>query len=305
MFLRLDLRAVSVLLVLALPLGMSSCAYLKKTFPKSKKSDTQREKLSETKEPEETMGAVAKLPGQKSSQAARLDAEERQPASIGHWGYHGSAGPEHWGDLRSEFRACKKGRMQSPIDLKWKKPLAGGQIKFMYHQAPLRVIDNGHSIQVNFPEGSKVDLRGHLYELVQLHFHSTSEHTISGRSYPLEMHLVHKDAKGEIAMVGVMFVLGAKNRVIDKIWEHLPRDKNHEVVVTSAQLNPSELLPHRLTYYHYIGSQTKPPCREGVNWNVFNTPVELSLEQLERFRVRYAHNNRPVQRLHGRRPANY
>lgn len=40
--------------------------------------------------------------------------------------------------------------------------------------------------QLTFPDGSMS-----LYEPIQLHFHSPSEHTVEGKYHDLEMHIVH------------------------------------------------------------------------------------------------------------------
>lgn len=222
-----------------------------------------------------------------------------------HWSYDGEAGPEHWGELSHDYAACKTGKMQSPIDLKWSKTKGQGKITFDYHAAPLAVIDNGHTIQVNFKPGSSATIRGKKFDLVQMHFHTASEHTISGKSFPMELHFVHKNKAGKLAVVGVMFREGSPNAMVDAIWKNLPGEKGKEVTVSSVMVQPADFLPTKKSYYHYQGSLTTPPCSEGVNWNVLNTPVEMSADQIQKFREMYANNARPVQQLFGRKPANY
>lgn len=222
-----------------------------------------------------------------------------------HWSYEGHGGPEHWGTLDPKWVTCSEGKTQSPVDLKWSKSKGDGKIEFSYQGSPLKLIDNGHTLQVNFEPGSKVNLRGQTYELVQMHFHTTSEHTFSGKSYPLELHFVHKNAEGKLAVVGVMFEVGAAHPGIQALWDQWPTEKGAEKVVSGVQVNPQDFLPSRSSHYHYWGSLTTPPCSEGVNWNVLNTPLQISKEQLARFTKTYAHNSRPVQPLFGRKPANF
>jgi carbonic anhydrase len=222
-----------------------------------------------------------------------------------HWSYHGEGGPEHWGKVDPKYSLCSDGKHQSPIDLRWSKPTTSGKILFHYKDSKVSVIDNGHTIQIGFEEGNKVSIRGKSYDLVQLHFHSASEHTLSGNSFPLEMHLVHKDKDGKLAVLGVFIKEGEKNQLIDQIWSKIPKEKHAESHASDFSLDPSHFLPTAHTYYTYDGSLTTPPCSEGVNWNVFNTPVEFSKEQIETFKKFYTKNNRPLQRLNGRRLANY
>jgi carbonic anhydrase len=221
-----------------------------------------------------------------------------------HWSYAGDTGPKHWAELNPEFKTCEAGKNQSPIDLKFKTPKKDRDIKFSYQVNPLKVIDNGHTIQVNFDKGSSVSIRGENYELLQMHFHTNSEHTFSGKHMPLEAHFVHKNKKGELAVVGVMFKEGKENPELQQIWSHLPSEKN---VVTEAKVDFAavKLIPTNKSHYHYMGSLTTPPCSEGVNWNVLNTPLEASGAQINAFRRLYSANNRPVQPVNDRSPSNF
>ena len=222
-----------------------------------------------------------------------------------HWSYEGEAGPENWGELAHDYHLCREGNEQSPIDLRWKKPQSGHEMKFDYQATGAKVVDNGHTVQVNFSPGSKLSLEGKDFDLLQMHFHTRSEHSLSKKHFPLEAHFVHKNAKGELAVVGVFFSIGKENPTLAKIWEAIPETQGKEKDLKLKGWSPDSLLPQARTHYHYKGSLTTPPCSEGVDWNVFNTPLEVSKKQLERFHQLYTNNARPVQSLHERRPANY
>lgn len=221
-----------------------------------------------------------------------------------HWSYGGEAGPDHWGSLAPDFALCDSGHEQSPVDLKWSQQKGSRTLEFHYQAGTPRVIDNGHTIQVNVPAGSYAVIDGQKYQLAQFHFHAASEHAFSGRHFPLEAHFVHKDAAGRLAVVGVMFDAGRKNEALEKIFREIPKDTGKEVALRE-EFNPAVLLPQAHTHYQYSGSLTTPPCSEGVNWTVLNSPLELSDEQLDVFNRLYVKNNRPIQPLHERKPANY
>jgi carbonic anhydrase len=221
-----------------------------------------------------------------------------------HWSYAGHEGPENWGKLDPEFAACIEGKEQSPIDLKWSKQKGKRKISFHYAEGPLHVVDNGHTIQVNVPVGSYAMIDGQRFSLVQFHFHAESEHTFSGRHFPLELHFVHKNAEGKLAAVGVMFEVGAKNNGLETVFLNMP-GKAHDEKRVMTKFNPASLLPSVHTHYQYSGSLTTPPCSEGVNWTVLNTPMPISEEQLAQFHRAYVHNNRPLQELHERHPASF
>lgn len=216
-----------------------------------------------------------------------------------HWGYEGDAGPEHWGHLSHDFEACGKGRSQSPIDITGAQDANIDAIRFEYKPTQVDIINNGHTIQLNYEPGSSVTIRGKKYSLLQLHFHTPSEHKIDGSPYPMEAHLVHKSDDGELAVVGVMMEKGEKNRFIQVLWNNLPSGPG-EKSKASIKVNAIDFLPADRSYYHYTGSLTTPPCSEGVNWNVLQAAVEVSDEQVEKFASFFPSNARPTQSTHGR-----
>jgi carbonic anhydrase len=217
-----------------------------------------------------------------------------------HWSYEGAHGPRNWGNLQSDFSACKLGHQQSPIDIRQTSKAELPKLEFAYQPSPLKIIDNGHTIQVNALPGSAVTIGGVRYELLQFHFHTPSEERIQGRSYPLVAHLVHRNADGKLAVVAVLFKKGADNPLIKTVWDALPKEKGKEQEPSGVSIDAATLLPQAQAYYNFPGSLTTPPCSEEVNWFVLKQPVEISEAQLKRFHQVYTHNARPVQPLNGR-----
>src|ERR1700757_928728 len=111
--------------------------------------------------------------------------------------------------------------MQSPIDIWVAAKMALPPIEFEYKDAPLRIIDNGHSIQINYPSGSWITVGDKKYELRQLDFHRPGEERVRGRVYDMTLHLVHADSKGRVAVVAVLLRRGSENAAIQKILDHL------------------------------------------------------------------------------------
>ncbi len=226
------------------------------------------------------------------STGAAYASDESKPQ----WGYTGKAGPEHWGSLSPEFATCSTGKEQSPIDV----PNAeGGAVKTNYNDTKVNVVNNGHTIQLNYAAGSSLQSEGAEYDLLQFHFHSPSEHTLNGKSFPLEVHFVHKAQDGTLAVVGVMFEEGAENAELAKIWKDMPKAAN-EVTTSDVTVNAGNLLPVDQTVIRYAGSLTTPPCSEGVKWHVMTSPIEASKEQVEKFLSTVPANNRPLQPLNDR-----
>jgi carbonic anhydrase len=217
-----------------------------------------------------------------------------------HWDYTGEAGADHWGSLRADFAVCNEGRQQSPIDIRDGARLDLEPIDFSYAPSPLRVVDTGHTIQVNIEAGRHIVVNGRRYDLKQFHFHKPAEERIDGRSYDMVAHLVHRDLDGRLAVVAVLFESGAENAFIRKLWPYLPLERGPETVLPDVKVELDKLLPESKAYFTYMGSLTTPPCTEGVLWIVMKTPVAISPEQVSVFSRLYPMNARPIQAANGR-----
>lgn len=211
-----------------------------------------------------------------------------------HWEYSGEYGPSHWTDVSENFSTCATGRLQSPFDISADITAKLPELGLNYRPVPMKIINNGHTIQADQAGGGALNVDGKTYELLQFHFHAGSEYSIDGKSYPLEVHLVHASDAGELAVVGVMFEEGAANAELAKIWEHMPTKKG-ENTVDRQSVNALNLLPESNKYYRFMGSLTTPPCSEGVNWHMMHDPITASAEQIATFREIYPMNARPLQ----------
>nr|VFK38790.1 MAG: carbonic anhydrase [Candidatus Kentron sp. TC] len=215
------------------------------------------------------------------------------------WHYEGPHGPEHWGDLDERYILCKKGKMGSPIDIKKPTRTGAPSIEFRYHPAAsIKILNNGHTIKKSYEsKDSQLVIDGKPYRLMQFHFHAPSEHTIEGKDWPMEVHLVHQNAEDkELAVVGILVEEGEENEneAIGSIWEKVP-EKAGEEVISKVKFNAISLLPKEKAFFHYSGSLTTPPCTEGVRWFVMKNPIRFSKEHIEKFEKIIGHSNRPVQ----------
>lgn len=225
------------------------------------------------------------------------------------WHYEGPEGPQAWGHLDSAWRVCGAGKAQSPIDLSSRNavPLPAlrtafgpAELRIVHHEHVADAINNGHTIQINYSDGDTLRVGDKGFLLRQYHFHAPSEHTLDGRHFPMEMHLVHQSEEGGLAVVGVFIAEGTHNAAFDPIWEHLPDHRGVERHHPSVRVDVNELLPASHRSYRYEGSLTTPPCSEGVHWIMLAEPIEMSAVQIGDFASLLGHNNRPIQPLAGR-----
>lgn len=232
--------------------------------------------------------------------------DEKQTANTEQrkWSYDEFTGPAYWGELTPENSACVNGKEQSPINLefthvKTNKNLKRNQI--FYEPTSFTLLNNGHTIQANATtDGNAIVVEGNVYKLSQFHFHTPSEHQFNGQHYDMELHLVHNDKNGNLAVLGVMIQEGKENKILASILGALPNRETEKVISEKYLIHLQALLPQNQKAFHYEGSLTTPPCTEQVKWIVFEQPIEMSKVQIQAFQQIFSDNHRPIQPLNGR-----
>jgi carbonic anhydrase len=211
-----------------------------------------------------------------------------------HWSYEGVTGPDKWGSLDAANGMCSTGTQQSPIDITG--PIGARQppLLIRWNERPDTIVNNGHTIQLNFAGGGTLRVGDRSYALTQFHFHHPSEHLADGKVLAMEAHFVHAAATGGLAVIGVLMAPGKANTVFSKIVSTMPTEEGPPVPAAPA-INPNGLLPARRAYYRYEGSLTTPPCSETVDWLIFADRIEVAEADIARFAELYPMNARPVQ----------
>ena len=214
-----------------------------------------------------------------------------------HWTYKGEHGPEHWAKISKENGSCA-GREQSPVNLTADYKGSPERLVIAWKRFLPEVENNGHTIEANAVPGSYTLFGGKRFDLLQVHFHHRSEHTIEGKHYPLEAHFVHKGGDGKLLVLGVMIDRGPAHLELGKIWAAAPRAKGRSRTTKPVRLDA--FIPKQASVYRYAGSLTTPPCSEIVSWVVYSRPITASQAQIDTFAKLYPANNRPVQDLNRR-----
>lgn len=229
--------------------------------------------------------------------AEEAHVEENAGEHAATWAWEGPTGPAAWGELGAENATCGVGTQQSPINLPagLSPDAALAALAFEYGAASLRLADTGHGTNAS-PEGSQtLAIASDRYNLLQFHAHTPSEHTVDGRSFPMEIHFVHQAGDGALAVVGLLIEEGPQNGAFQPVVEAFSTSDG-----TFSLANLAGLLPSAKSYFAYPGSLTTPPCTEGLRWIVLKTPVALSAGQIAVFAGDHGPTNRPVQPLNGR-----
>ena len=221
----------------------------------------------------------------------------------------GANGPANWGTLSTDWVACTNTptSRQSPIDIvmPMNDPMLM-PLSLMYTNATLDLENTGHTIEQHWPNPapvSKITWNGMDWTLLQFHFHTPTEHTIGGMAAAMEMHLVHKNAMGNLLVIGILFNnTGLDHPFLSSFDSMLPATAGahttNATIVDLAGFMASPLLVD--TYYTYDGSLTTPPCSPIVTWIVLKTVLDSSPAQIAKFSTIMHMNARPVQPLNMR-----
>ena len=212
-----------------------------------------------------------------------------------HWSYEGDHGPSHWGDLEAASKVGSVGSQESQIDIHSSIKSQLPALKITWPKMPDMIVNNGHTIQVNADPGNSLTVGSSKYELLQYHFHHPSEHLIAGKAYPMEVHFVHRESSGNLAVIGALMAAGKANAAFNKIVTAMP-SKEGPAVKMSAAADPNQMLPAGRSYYRYSGSLTTPPCSEVVNWLVLRDPIQVARADIDAFGKLFPMNARPVQK---------
>jgi len=217
---------------------------------------------------------------------------------------------------------------QSPINIEEKNvkfqefpPLMlAGHEKLSIAKGTLEAQNTGSTLKLVAKEGVGMLSGGPLnvqYEFLEMHFHwgdydciedrKGSEHKINGKSYPLELHMVHKNIhdatvkdavshENGLSVLGFVFDIVEDNHQLPgldslaRVVEHLGKAG---AVVDQAKLKELELgdnfdvnianfIPRLLfEYFTYKGSLTTGNYEEAVTWVVFKTPLAIKKEHLK------------------------
>ncbi|KAL8259639.1 hypothetical protein R6Q59_027592 [Mikania micrantha] len=216
----------------------------------------------------------------------------------------GQMGPEKWGTMKKEWSLCSNGTMQSPIDMSSRRVemvVSSKKLHRKYKSCNATIRNRGHDIMLQWEgDAGSILINNTEYALKQAHWHSPSEHTINGRRYDMELHMVHLSLDNKIAVIAVLYNIGTPNHFLSKLAVNISSMIDQKGMHGhSGIIDPREIKMSSRRYYRYIGSLTVPPCTEKVVWTISKKTRTVSKDQLKLLREAvhdYAENNaRPIQ----------
>ena len=200
------------------------------------------------------------------------------------------------------------GLLQSPINILSGEAEGGHhEIAVNFHHASPKYLENkGHTIELDFPQGSSITFDGKEYQLKQLHFHTPSEHQIDGITFPMEMHVVNMmepktpEDPPHYLVLSFLYRMGDEDPYIKSFLDQVPSEVGREEIAPGKVYFADFERDLDYEYFHYRGSLTTPPYTETVEWLIVKQIHEASPEQIRRINLIEGDNARRVQALYGR-----
>ena len=242
---------------------------------------------------------AASLPSLASASCSHLTHISRRAPPGAEYSYEAPTDPEHWSDLDASYEACGNGNHQSPINIHAGvydvSSFPGSDIQVAIDGSKGVMLENlGTSIMAytdgnityarSSGEGQNSEWTG---ELVQFHFHTPSEHHLSGEQGDGEVHFVFENAQEELTVLGVLLTASEGQQAggaLDTVLRAAPEEKSNGTAAATEGISFEKVLEHVKSHeiWTYSGSLTTPPCSEGVNWLVSSETFEVSKEALDR-----------------------
>jgi carbonic anhydrase len=124
------------------------------------------------------------------------------------------------------------------------------QLSFSFHSDISATENLGHTVQVDFKDGSTCISNGKNYTSKQFHFHTPSEHLIDGITYPMEMHIVSTITDSSntnsqsYLVVGVLFKMGAENKFIKEFLDKIPNEEGKKNELQNGSVKLEDLFTY-------------------------------------------------------------
>lgn len=209
------------------------------------------------------------------------------------WSYEGKSGPQYWGGLKEDYKFCKIGYNQSPIDID--AEFLDNALKFSYSDSEAEKKLSKHNLQIEFDSRDFLSRGKKKYFIRHIEFHHPSEHFVKGQPHSLELQIFHKSDDEQSLVLAIFLESGKENPRFKQLIDFL-QNKDNE-----GKIDLSKIITEGDKTFFYDGSLTTPPCLEGVKWYVMRKPIEISPEQMNQIiksAIFSKTNARPLQQFH-------
>lgn len=197
------------------------------------------------------------------------------------WSYKSNNGSQNWGDIKPEYKFCKIGYNQSPIDISNEmfQQVNDNIIIINLKNSDIEKHQQKYFTKINIFGKNFVQRKNKKFYTKYLEFHHPSEHQIESQPHSLEMQIYHKSDDEQWLVLSYFLELNPakideeNNNFNDLIYFLNSKEKEYKIDLKN-------LISNSQNYFFYEGSFTTPPCKEGLKWYVYKEPIYLSKNQI-------------------------
>ena len=239
-----------------------------------------------------SQGGPARSAGDAGAEST-VPSEDDAPRAGQEWSYDGDTGPQEWAELDAAYEACGQGEQQSPIDLTDAQEADLPPVTFDHRSVTWVVEHLGQMMQATAEDAGGMTIGDERYELLQFHAHTPSEHALEGEHSDAEVHLVHENEQGELAVLALFVHRVEGSFPLSGMWSRLPDEEGETARLPG--FDASVMIPDDPTLYRYEGSLTTPPCTEGVRWLVVRESIGVPAGLVDEVERILGNTARPLQ----------
>jgi carbonic anhydrase len=205
---------------------------------------------------------------------------------------------------------CVKGKMQSPIDINTKKAIKCGalcDLMIYYRSSYCNMVNTGKNLVLDYDNGSYIVYNTQVFELSKISFSIPALHTIDRFTYPIEVHLYHRNPDTSEVLVLAVFLdvndaTSKSSMFLEFFGNQIPSNIGQQKKINAPDTwRIYDLLPEQKSFFSYKGSLTRSPCTENITWIVMENPSNCTNGFYETLRKFIGRDKRSIKRLNGRK----
>ena len=192
------------------------------------------------------------------------------------WQYYQKNNSDNWAKINENYKFCKIGSNQSPIDVI--ADFAPSDLTFNFQKNKQNNVEKerkDYVLKTVFFDQSYLQRVKKKFFLRYFEFHHPSEHMVKGKNFSQEMQIAFKSEDEQWLIISLFLEIGNHNKNFDEIINFLSNKK-----IKEAKIDLEKIIKKDDLVFFYEGSFTTPPCFEGVKWYIFKTPILISKDQM-------------------------
>ena len=212
---------------------------------------------------------------------------------------------ENYDEFGKTNPMCDKSKnsYMSPIDINTNNVRVCNlmcQLKTNYKQHKCNVVsDESGLLSLSYENGSYITYKSDKsskYNLYKIMPHINAIHLVNGIRHDMEIHLYHKNNKGDVIVVAVFANVSDNfsnsqdffTQFVPNLKVNSTTQQNYSIDVAS-NWNVKNLLPTLRSFYMYQGSLFYTPCKSNITWIIYENTVNINRTDFNLLKEKIGH----------------